>query len=158
MKHYWTKKGHLFKDKGYITNLQEGNSQLKFKMERLWNLGHRKVTNVKLVLPASGSLLNAHVVILGDHFPQSETWPSPQSCHRRSLVLCNHVNYSKPREGPIWTHNLLFCSYFRDTRADILVRNTREMLLFRFENCWAGYHLISGPRHATEKEFHYDTS
>lgn len=145
-------KGCLLKDMDYVTKFKEANNQLKLKMQRLWNLGHRKATKEKLVLPAIGSLLKAHTwATLGDRFIQSETWPSPGNCHRCSLLLCNHVNYSKPRERPPQAHNLLFCSYFWDTRANTLVINAGEMLLFRFENdLWAGYHLFSEPEHVSE--------
>lgn len=85
---------------------------------------------------------------LGGHPTPSETRPSPVSCHRCTVFLCNHANYSKPRERPLCEHNLLFSSYFWDSRAHTLVRNVRTMLFFRFENnLWAANGLLSEPGH-----------
>lgn len=46
---------------------------------------------------------------------------------------------------------LLIYSNFWDSRANTLVRNMGDMLLFRFENnLWAGYSLFTEPRHVSE--------
>lgn len=127
-----------FKDTDCVKKFQGGSNQLKFKMELFGNLGHRKATKGKLVLPASDSLLKAHTrATVGDYFTRSETWPSSGTCHCCSLLLCNHGNYSKPRERPPWPHNLLFCSYFWDTRAKTPVRNKERC-------CSSGLKIILG--------------
>lgn len=96
---------------------------------------------------------------LGGHSAQSETRPSPVSCHRCTVFLCNHANYSKPRERPLCEHNLLFSSYFWDSRAHTLVRNVRKMLFFRFENnLWAANGLLSEPGHVRKGASEHRTS
>lgn len=53
--------------------------------------------------------------------------------------------------NPRQKKNLLIYSNFWDSRANTLVRNMGEMLLFRFENnLWAGYSLFAEPRHVSE--------
>lgn len=130
------------------------------------NLGHRNTTEEKLVLPASGSQLKADTwATLRDHLIQSDAKPSSDSPWPQP-PLCNHVNYSKPREKltrvkkqttktKTKQKHLLICSYFWVPELIQWLGHGR----FRFEsNVWAGYSLPSEPRHVNEQGLHYDAS